>query len=186
MIEIKTKQESLRLINSLKLNKLPEIYLKRFNEKEVLKFLKEYPAEYYAVRSKSQAGSKIFNFKVERNDVVSYVNSLTEFSINVSSFGFSNHQLCTGEVRVGWDMSISVCVSNNPEFSARDAGLMPDYNFISTIDDVRVKKIKGLKEVIDYIFKHELFDVIVEFAAFDILLGTRNENVVIFELRTAY
>ena len=186
MLEIKTKKESLELIEKLKLNKLPEIYLRTFNKQKIESFLKEYDALYYAVRSKSVVGAKIFNFKVKKEDVMDYVKDLTDFSINVSSFGFSKYQLCTGEVKLNKDLSISICVSNNPEFSARDAGLMPDFNFVSTLEDVRVKNIKGLKEVVDYIFKNELFGVIVEFASFSIKLGTRNEKVVIFELRTAY
>ncbi|MBR2909408.1 MAG: hypothetical protein IKC11_03575 [Clostridia bacterium] len=186
MIEIKTKKESLLLIEKLGLNKLPEVYLKVFDKEKVSAFLKKYPAKFYAVRSKSQAGSKIFNFKVKQEDVISYVENLTEFTINVSSFGFSNWQLCTGEVKIEKDMKISVCVSNNPEFSARDAGLMPDYNFVSTLEDPKVKSIKGLKEVVDYIFKYELFGIIVEFASFDRFVGIKDEKVVIFELRTAY
>lgn len=186
VFDIKTKQESLKMINMLKLNKLPEIYLKKFDKAVVKRFLEEYDATYYAVRSKSQSGSRIFNFKLKKEEVIDYVKDLTEFTINVSSYGFSEHQLCTGEICIGSDLNVTLSVSNNPKFSARDGALKPDYNFSSTLENPKVKKIKGLKEVIDFIFKYELFDVIVEFVSFDIDVGTNNEKVVVFELRTAY
>ena len=185
-IRIRNKQESAYLIESLNLNKLQDIYLKKFDKSVVEKFLEENKAVYYAVRSRAVAGSRIFNLKVKREDVIDYVKDLSDFSINISSYGFWQNQLCTGEVKIGKDMGLSISVTNDPKASARDGAQKPDYNFVTTIEDKRVDKIKGMREVINYIFKHELFDMIVEFAAYNINVGRNNEKVVIFELRTDY
>ena len=44
----------------------------------------------------------------------------------------------------------------------------------------------NIDKIIDYIFKKELFDVVVEFAVYLEKIGKYNEYVAIFELRTDY
>lgn len=186
MYTSKNKLDSLRLIDELKLNKFPEKFFTKFDNAEIEKFILEYPAEFYAVRDKSKAGSNLHRLKVSPSELAKYVKQMELFTINVSSANYAKNQLCVGEIIIKSDMTLSVILSNNPEFSLRDAYKFPDYNLKTNIYDKRLNSIAGLDLVIDYIFKYQLFDIIVEFAAFDIPVGINNENVIIYELRTDY
>ncbi len=186
MYVTRNKKESSRLISELSLNQFPIIHLESFDAKRINAFLEKYPADYYAVRDLSKSNSKKFNLKVPKCDIIEYTKSMTRFSINVSSYNYTNNQLCTGELRIGSDDSMSVTISNNKSFSARDAVYNPDYNFVSDIYDPRLKLIDGLSSIINYIYIHSLFDIIVEFSVFDTNVGINSEDVVIYELRTNY
>lgn len=186
MLKTFNKKESAKLIEILNLNQLPKIIINSFNPSQVDKFKTKYPAKYYAVRDMVKSNSGLFNLKVEYDNLIDYVKNQNNFMINVSSFNYTDNQLCVGEIKIDKDMTISLTVSTNKNFSARDAVRYPDYNFVSDIYDVRFKAIKGINQVIDYIFVHNLFGLIVEFSSFDIPVGTNNENIVVYELRTNY
>ncbi len=183
---LRNKNDSYDVINILKLNVLPVIRFKTFDEQKICEFVRKYDYPYYAVRDTFKSRSKLFNFKIKKEELISYCKNLTNFTINVSTYGFYTHQLCTGEIRIDKNMDVSLAVSNNPLESARGGAQNPDYMLNTTIYDKKLDSIKGLNQVIDYIFKHELFDLIVEFASFDIPVGLYNEDVVIFELRSLY
>ena len=186
MIKILNKKESAYHISKLKLNRFPQIICSTYNPKTINEFVSKYPAQFYAVRDMSKSNSKVFNLKVKKEDLHEYTKNLNGFLINVSSINYTDNQLCTGEVKIEHDMSISLTVSNNQNFSARDAVNFPNYNFTTDIYDAKLKQIRGLDKIINYIFKYQLFGIIVEFSAFNITLGTNNEDVAIYELRTNY
>lgn len=184
MFKIENKIDSYNLILTLGLNKLPEILLPEFDEKKIVSFMQKYPAETYAIRDRNKSGSKKFRPLVKPDKVLGYCAKLKNFSINVSDM--YKYQVLTGEVRVSVWGEISLAVSSNPTLNARDGAQNADYNFTSTIFDHRLKRILGMNDVINYLFEHELFDVVVEFASYDRPVGTKNEKVVVFELRTSY
>lgn len=184
--KISNKLESMLFINYLGLNILPQKTFMKYNIEEITKFIKEYPAEYYAIRDKSKSGSKKHQLAVECEDIVEECKGLSQFSLNVSSYCYREHQICVGEIRIWDNMQIEYILSNNPEFSVRDCYAKPDYKGVTDIYDKKIKKIKGYDIIVDYILEHDLTNLIVEFTIFDCKLGTQNENVVIWELRTEY
>lgn len=186
MIKTTNKYESYRLIESLGLNKLPEIYLPVYNKSKILEFFKLYPAETYAIRDRKQSGSKFFNLTATKDDILNGCKNKEMFTINVNTMSLDATQLLTGEIKITSDGGVNFSISKNPNFSARDGALMPDYRFAGDLSSPKLKSILGLNRVVDYIFAHELFDAIVEFASFDKRVGTKNEYVVVFELRTDY
>ena len=185
MFKVSNKIESYQLINKLELNKLPEIFLEKYDEKKIKDFLLKYPSRYYAVRDREKSGSKLFNLKVKKEDVLNYVKNQKNFTINVSTYKMGT-QLLTGEILISKNGDLTLSASKNPDFSARDGALYPDWNLSTTIFDKSLNNIMGLNFVIDYIFEKKLIDVIVEFACFSKPLGTQNNKVAIFELRTDY
>lgn len=186
MIKIKNKKESNYYIKLFGLNQFPKIVFKEFDAGKVLDFINKYDAKFYAVRDLVRANSSIFNLKVKKESLLDYTRALTDFGINVSSYNYQENQLLTGEVKIDRDLSVSLTASNRCDYSARDAVKNPDFNFVSDIFDSRIKNIDGLEQVINYIFKYNLFGIIVEFSSFDINLGTNNESVIVYELRTDY
>ena len=65
-MEIRNKLESIKKITELNLNKFPEQLFRNNEETKVKKFLEIYPANYYAIRDKSNSGG-IFKIKVDYN-----------------------------------------------------------------------------------------------------------------------
>lgn len=68
-MKITNKVDSFNKIIELDLNKFPEQLFKSNEEEKVKKFLKKYPANYYAIRDKSKVRG-IFKLKVEFDKVL--------------------------------------------------------------------------------------------------------------------
>ena len=79
---IKNKLHSMNKINELRLNKFPEQLLTRNEEKKVLEFLKDYPAQYYVIRDKSKSGG-FFKLKLDFDKILNEIEDYDLFSINV-------------------------------------------------------------------------------------------------------
>ena len=188
MIKIKNKLESLRTIKQLGLNTVPIEYFETYDEELMNRFFKQYNFDYYVVRDFGKASSDLFRFNLTKEQVKEHVKSKNaqKFVVNVSTYNFKGHQLCTGAIQIKRDMQVSLSVRCEDNCSVRQAEVNPQYSFNCDIDDRRLSDIDGLDQVVDYIFKKNLFDVMVEFASMDIPVGTQNEKVIIFELRTNY
>ena len=184
--KIKNKQESMKYIKELNLNTLPEKYFEGFDEEKIRKFIEKYPAEFYAVRDKEKAASTKHKLAVPASEVVEYCKDLNKYTVNVSSYCYRKNQICVGEILIYDNMDIEYIVSNNPEFSVRDAYSKPDYKGKTDIYNKKLSKIKGMDIIIDYILLNNLTNIIVEFTVFNCRVGKNNENVVIWELRNEY
>jgi hypothetical protein len=124
--------------------------------------------------------------KATSKDVLKACKSLQVFTVNVSSYNYKDHQLLVGTILIKENDEIYLTVSNNKDYSIRDAEKNPDYNCVIFLDDKRIKHINGLSDIIDYIKEKHLEDYIVEFAVFNIKLGIKKEQVIIYEIRTDY
>ena len=185
-IIIKDKIQSMKCIQKLHLNILPEQYFEKYDVEQITEFLKKYPAKFYAVRIKEKAMSSKHKLAVPYEEVLDYCKDLSRFTLNVSSYCYKDNQILTGEVRIYDNMEIEYILSNTPGYSVRDCYNNPDYVGKTDIYNKKLLRIKGINEVIDYVLKNNLTNVIVEFTVFNCLLGKNNENVIIWELRTDY
>ena len=184
--KIYNKIESAKWIKNLKLNILPEKIFFSYNKEEILKFLESYPVKYYAIRDKSLAMSKIHQLAVPYDEVCNYCEKLKMFSINVSSINYSYCQICCGELIIDDSGNINCILSNNPKFSLRDCYSNPDFKGQLSIFDNKFKDINGFEEIVNYILRKGLQNIIVEFTVFNENIGINNEKVIIWELRTDY
>lgn len=182
---IKNKLESINMIKDLGLNKFPEQLFKKNEEKKIQQFLEDYPANYYAIRDKSKSGG-IFKLKVERDKVLEEISEYNLFTINVSSANYVDNQLLVGEIEIFTDGGVYVTLSIDPTASVRDALSNPTFNLKTDIFDKKIDEIPYFDVIYQYIVEHNLFDMIVEFAVFDIEVGINLEKVIIYELRTDY
>ena len=186
-MEIRNKQESANLIKKLKLNVLPQQMFHSPKDSDVTEFLEKYPADYYAVRDRDIVNSPKYNLKVKKEDVVNYVKEkeLKNFLVNVSSYNYKDNLLCTCDMQINsFDFSVYLWVSLNKETSGREN--KEDIYLNTDIYDKRLKKIPGISIAIDYIFKNNLFNMVVESSVFNVNLGINNEPISIWELRTHY
>ena len=113
-----------------------------------------------------------------------YIKKFEIFSVNVSSLNYK--QLLVGEGIIHKDGRIMLRISTNPKHSGWDARGNPSHDIDSDIFDKSLSKIPGMDVYLDYVFKKNLLDVIVEFHVFNETMGSENEQVVIWELRTHY
>ncbi len=182
---INNKIESAETIKKLELNKFPEQIFEKDNQEKIEKFIKNNPADYYAIRDKSKA-SGVFKLKVAADKVLDEIDGYNLFSINVSSANYVDNQLLVGEIEFLSNGEVYAILSLDPKASVRDAIREPDYNLKTTIFDKRLNYIPHFDYIYKYISDNNLYDVIVEFALFNKEIGEKKEKVVVYELRTNY
>lgn len=185
-MRIKNKLDCMKQMKQLHLNQFAEELFKRGEEDKIIAFLNKYPFEFYAVRSRSIVGCKLNNFKTPRNEVLNTCKLFDCFSINVSSYNFTNNLVLIGDARISKDGEVWLIASKNKNYTGRMAEANPDYNLKTTLFDKRLNKIPAFDKLLRYIVDHNLLNVIVEFAIYNKPVGINKENIIIFEIRTDY
>ena len=185
-MQIKNKLESIKHIKEQKLNQFPEQLFHSGEDEKIIMFLNNYPAKYYAIRSKEIVKCLNNDYKVPVQNVIEKAKQFDLFTINVSSYNYTNNMILIGDIRIGSDNSVWLIASTNKNYTGRMAEQDPDFNYSTNIFDKHLNNVSGFDYLYAYIIKHNLQDVIVEFAIYDIPIGTYNDNVIIFELRTDF
>jgi len=144
----------------------------------------KYPVKYYVLRDKVKGAGKL-HYNITKDEVLKYYKNYKLFSLYVASYNYRDNKILTGDILITRDAKIVLSASEDKDCNNR-IFKEPNYFFNTDIFDRRIKYIPGIDKIIDYIFKYELFDIIVEFCVFDIPLGIKNEYVIIFEVRTHY
>lgn len=185
-IIIKNKLESIKKIKEIKLNTFPEQLFKKGEEDKVLEFINKYPADYYAIRDKSRFCGT-FKLKVEKSNILKEIKDYELYTINVSSINYAENQIMEADIEIKRNGDIYVTISKNAESVIRD-NIKDAYISLKTdiFDDKTLNKIPEFDYIYSYLYKHNLFDVLVEFSLFDKPLGINNERIIIWELRTHY
>ena len=164
---IKNKIESIKLIKQLNLNRFPERLFINFQDKDVIDFLEEYPAKYYAIRDKSKSNG-LFKLKVKYDEVLNEIKDYDLFTINVSSINYVGNQLVNGEIEILSNGDVYAQFSCDPAAIGRPSDPGTIILNTSIFDNHALKKIPDFDYIYDYLIKHNLKDVIVEFALFDV------------------
>lgn len=185
-MKIRNKLESVETIKQKRLNSFPEKIFYKGQQKEVLKFLEEYPAKFYAIRSKEIVGCKDNNFKVLKTDVLKEIKKFNLFSINVSSYNYVSNFILIGDIMISKNNDVWFIGSTNPNYTGKMAEKYPDFNYSTNIFDKNLNLIPGFDLIYEYIINHDLVDIIVEFAIYNCPVGIYNEQIVIFEIRTEF
>lgn len=100
-MKVHNKLESINLIKKMELNSFPERLFKQKDVDNIKKFLEEYPAKYYAIRSKEFVGCKNNKFKVPKDKVLDEIKNFKLFTINVSSYNYTSNFILIGDIRIG-------------------------------------------------------------------------------------
>ena len=182
---IRNKLESISKIKKLGLNTFPEQLFSRDQQELVRLFLEKYPAKYYAIRDKTRAGG-IFKLKVEAKDIIKEIQSYELFTINVSSANYADNQVLVGEIEILSNGSIYATLSVDSTASVRDALRNPTFNISTDIFDKMLNQIPYFDWIYQYISDNNLFDVIVEFSLFNMDVGIKKQQIIVYELRTHY
>ena len=185
-MEINTKLESISFIKNNKLNTFPEKLFHKGDDKKVLEFLNEYPANFYAIRSKEKTKCLNNDYKVPVENVINKVKEFNLYTINVSSYNYSDNLILIGDVMIKHDNSVWLIASCNKNYTGRMAEQNPDFNISTDIFDNKLNEIPGFDLTYKYIVENNLIDIIVELAVYDIPVGVNKENIVVFEVRTSF
>jgi len=183
MKQIRTKTESDFVIRQLGLNRMLDGVFTKKDEGKVIEFLDNNVYPYYNMRDKSKAMGQ-FLYKLTAEEVISHVKDYDLFSVYESlADADSKYMLIQGEVQISSGWKVTASLSNIVGISNRVAMREPTWHLNYDLLWDREPKISGLKQIIDYIFEHELFDVIVEFTSYSIPVGINHEKLLIWELR---
>ena len=186
---IRNKEESLYYLEKLGLNYFTEKVFDPTDNmllSKVEEFLDENNQNIYVLRDPTKCASKPF-FNVPREKVLELIKVYdNNFSIAVSSKAYGNYVLI-GDIYISRDLEkFYLLASDNPSYNTRMVLRDPTWNISTNYYDKKIKYIPNIDKIIDYIFKHDLFDTVVEFSVYLERVGKYQEYVAIFELRTNY
>ena len=187
MIQIRNKVESVKWISRLGLNtfdKNGETIFANPSEEDIVRFMDENPIEYYMIRDKKNSGGKRY-LHITRDEVLEHYKEYELFSLGIANYNYRDNQILAGDIFISRDNTFMIIASADKTCEHRNFP-KPNFIFRSDIFDKRIKNIPGINRIIDYVYKYELFDMVVEFFVFDIPVGANKEYVVIIELRTDY
>ena len=185
-MQINSKLESIRYIKDKNLNQFPTKLFHCGEDKKIIDFLNNYPAKYFAIRSKEKVRCINNDYKVAMKDVLSKTKQFNLFTINVSSYNYIDNLLLIGDIMIGSNNSVWLIASTNKNYTGRMAEKNPDFNISTDIFDKKLNDVPGFDLIYDYIVNNRLTDIIIEFALYNIPVGINNENVVVFEVRTNF
>lgn len=187
MYKTYNKLESAELVNKLKLNQLPQKMFKvETNAEDIDTFLRNNPAEFYSIRDGVKSGNPNRTHKASRDEILNIYKKFDVCAIGISQYNYIDSQVLTGNILIDSNGNITIEGTDEKCDSVRDAVSTAKYHINTDICDKKLKYINGAYEIIDYVLEHNLQDMIVEFSVFDKNIGTNNEKVLIWELRTNY
>ncbi len=185
-MKVSSKIDSINKIRQLKLNHLPEEVFTSQDIDKISDFIDRTQQKLYIIRDMSGVLGLTY-FNVTPKQIFSLItNYNAKFSIAVSGFNYCAYTL-HGDIYVSQDLeTLNLFASDT--LSNKTRGLMSNcqWNLSTSYYDPKLKRIPDLNIILDYIFKYNLFDVIVEFGVFPEPIGINHERVLIFELRTDY
>lgn len=184
---IRNKTESQRFIESKGLNYNPYLVLTGDTTlKEIHDFAKNY--EFLAIRDPRPMGK--FKHLVPRKrllDVIAEYPTKTGLKLQPSLKAYDDTcLLLQGDIEINTHTELVRATLNSvPGVSLREATNNPDILQTYTWDWTTGKdpNVRGLSEVIDYLFEHELLNMIVEFTLYSRPVGIKNEPLIIWECR---
>ena len=183
-MKILSKSHSSRMISNLNLNRVPEVVCTTYEESVINSFCNKYVANKYILRDVENPSGKYF-FCTCKEDCLNFAKEYSgAFSLAVSCFAYGNIVLL-GEIYLTKN-NVTLVGGNDKGIVHRNVYEKAIINTSTTLDDDKIWEVDGVEELISYIIKHNLYDVIVEFVVYDKPVGINNEKVLIVELRSDY
>ncbi|MEI8068021.1 MAG: hypothetical protein WCG91_03710 [Candidatus Shapirobacteria bacterium] len=184
--KINSKIESDREIKRRGFNTVPLVICERGDLGKIENFITENEAPFYIVRDKAGIVREEGSAKVEKEKILDHVSKLDKFSVEVSSISYAKNRKLFGEIMISSDNSIYFTGTDDKTAAGREYLTKAKWNIETDIFDKKLKEITDMDKIIDYISVNNLFNTVVEFATFDKGVGVKQEEVVVFELRTNY
>ncbi|MBO5357560.1 MAG: hypothetical protein J6A53_09535 [Clostridia bacterium] len=180
-IQIKTKEESRNAINRLGLNTVPEIFIEKHETDKMRQFMDTYKEELYVLRDADRSSSH-YEYISSYEECVEKAKHFKGRVILAVSINTYKEKLLLGAIEIKGDV-VRLCATENKALDHRTMYGGAEYNFETDIFDKNLSKIPELDFLYGYIVEHQLFDITVEFTIYDKCVGTKNERIIINEIR---
>lgn len=180
------KLESSELISKLNLNVLPQKMFKVEGGSSVEEFLSTHPAQFYSIRDNVKSNNPNRTHKASKDEIMNIYKKFDVCTVGVSQYNYIEDQVFTGNIVVDSKGNVTLEGTDQKCDSAREAVNNAKFRINTDIFDKKLKYINGAHEIIDYVLEHNLQDMVVEFSVFNKNIGTNNEKVLIWELRSNY
>lgn len=178
---ILNKEDSLKFIKKKKLNHFGEIEIKDHNINKALDFINRFPVKSYFLRELKPSSKNIF-YDLNKDEIIKYVRKFEKVGLDVSSLNYYENLILVGEIIIFTNNKVIFSGSTNKKSTHRNY-FEPNYFMETDLFDKKFLKIPYINKIIDYVFKNNLFNYIIEFCIFDYKVGVQNEEVVIYEVR---
>ena len=180
--KIRTKKESRDAIISLNLNTVPEIFIEKHETEKMQKFFDDYKEDLYILRDADRSSSR-YEYIKSYEECIEKAQLFSGRVILAVSINTYKEKILLGAMEIGSDNNIKICATENKSLDHRTMYGGAEYNFESDICDKRFSKITGFDDVYGYLIRNNLIDITVEFTLYDRAVGTKNEKIVINEIR---
>lgn len=179
---IKNKIQSTYEIRKRGLNHIAEKIFGEDSISELESFLNENPRPYYNIRDKSCSIGK-FLYRLTRDEVLAHSKDYKMFSVYESLCDADEKLVIQGDIFISKDFEMIASLDDRKGIPLRFATIEPKYNLSIDLKERREPPIPGLTEAIDYIIKHGLLNMYVELSVYEICVGIKQENILVWELR---
>lgn len=186
---IMNKKESIKFLKERDLNRIESTEFYNIFEiikpktKELNNFLNKHAK--FAIRSTGKNGK--FIYETTFTDLVYNYNKF--YDINKYQLVESlkqqddNNLLCQLEIEIDKHQRCHGWISREKGMSMREAVSHPSTAHFYNIDINTIKKYEYASKPIDYILRHGLIGMIVELSYYNVPVGIKNENIIIWECR---
>ncbi|MBQ8430800.1 MAG: hypothetical protein IJX26_02505 [Clostridia bacterium] len=186
-MEIKSKTDSSVQLKRLGLNYIDNIIIETNNLENAKLFVEQNPAEEYCLRSLDSALGQYFFAKNIDEIIELSKNYNDKFWLGVSTRPLATHLLLLGDIKVDKERNIvDLVAKTSTNANHRNLDDNPEFNFHTTLEDDNLWNVPSFLTLINYISKHHLYNMVVEFAIYDCPVGHHKENILIYEIRTNY
>lgn len=182
MFTSNNKQESRELIKTLDLNTVPEIFVKNDDEDKIREFFNNNKASKYVVRDGSRSSSTyyyVYNADEAIEKAKKY-NGLVIVAVSINSY---ENKILLGAIQINADDTVRFCGTTNKELDHRTMYRNPEFDYDTTIIDKKLSNIPKFDMLYEYVSKHQLHGLTIEFTIYDRPVGNKNEYILINELR---
>ena len=177
-----TKKESRTLIKKLKLNTVPEIFVDKYQFDKIQSFFMNNKADLYVIRHANKINSH-YEYVKNYEEYIQVMNKFSTHIIVAVSINAYKNKVLSGAIQIDGE-TIRICATMNEKLDHRtmyngDA----EFNFKTDIFDKKLNDIPQIDFLLQYIQKHNLYGLTIEFTIYDRPVGCNNEKILINELR---
>lgn len=184
---IKDKYDGMQQIKNLGLNHFEEQIFQVDDLESIKKFIDENGSEEYCLRTVGETSGKFYyceNFDQIKEKLGEFESQVL---ICVSFRPYAEDIVLLGDIKIHKDDNmVDLTARTDENANHRNIYTEPEYNLHISLDSDRLWDVPGFSKLMAYISNYELYDIVVEFGVYSARVGTKKDNVVIFEIRSEY
>jgi hypothetical protein len=180
---IHNKTESKKFIIDQGFNHFPDLFIHKDDIEGICRFIELHPSPLYILRDGKRPQSDFYFFHTI-DECITYLDLYPDIVIiAVSVNAYKDHKIILGTIEITSDNMVNLTASTDPSCDHRSIFVSNDYNIHCSIFSKALNNIPHFDVIYDFLVTNELIDVIVEYTIYDIKVGTKNDYLVIQEIR---